>query len=217
MTIQQFHSRIRDYLNPGQGRYFTPATIDGAIQDAIDDFFRQDYKHFEETQEITDTLGYFKTPAQIQVSNGNIDLPADLHHVTDLEAVLSDGSKAPLIEIKDGMWAQRKNSVGYPPTAAYPICRQFGRKLEVLPVSGAVVVSSVNVLYLRKPATVKFNYTEASGYGFVFVAAGSVDPDWPSIDHTRLLMKALGYLGIPVDNRVALQAEQVKQISNQGA
>lgn len=219
MTIDQFHSAIRELMNPGQGRYFPPETIDIAINNSIKDFYRVDYVHFEETQEITDTLGFFKAFAQSVVSNGNIDLPGDFFHATDTEAVLSDSTQAPLTMIKDGFWTIRKNSNGFPPTATYPIGRQFARKIEVLPVVslGVVGVASINLHYLRKPAEVKFNYDESAGYGYVYVAAGSVDPDWPEIDHPRILMKALGYLGIPVQSQTLLQVEQIKKVSNNNA
>lgn len=206
-------------MNPGQGRYFPPEDIDISINLAVKDFYRQEYIHFEETQEITDTLGFFKAFVQPALSGGNADLPADFYHLTDIEAVLSDSSKAPLHEVKDGAWSERKNTAGFLPTAKYPICRQFARKLECLPLPATDIVGvlSVNMYYLRKPSEAKFNYSDADGYGYVFVPAGSVDVDWPEIDHPRILLKALGYLGIPTQNINLEQMEMMKKQANNNA
>lgn len=216
MTVEEFHIDIRTTLNEGQGRYFSPLQIDSAINKGILDHFKDEYRMFEETQEITDTLGFFKSYSQQTVASGQVTIPADFHHITELEAVLSDNTVKPLTLIKDGEWARKKDSKGFPANALYPVGRQNSNKIDVLPLTatGIVGVSKVNIYYLRKPAVAKFNFTEAGGnYGFVYNNSGSVQVDWPSIDHNRILLKALGYLGIPIQNQVVIQSEQIKRPS----
>lgn len=213
MTIEEFHIDVRRSLNPGQGRYFTPLEIDSAINKSILDHFKDDYKRYEETQEITDTLGFFKKFIQIDVVSGSITFPDDFIHTSEIEAVLSDSSTRPFVEIKDSSWSRRKNSKGFGPTPLFPMCRQYENKMEVLPISGPVVVSKVNLWYLRRPAVAKYNFDEVMGYGFAYKDSGSVQVDWPEIDHSRILLKALGYLGIPTQNTMSIQAEQIKKAS----
>lgn len=207
-------------LNEGQGRYFTPIQIDSAINKGVMDHFKDEYKIFEDTQEVTDTLGFFKAYSQVTVSAGQVTIPDNFHHLTNTEAVLSDASVKPLVLVRDGEWANKKNSKGFPATALYPVGRQNGNKIDVLPLvpslsPGDIVgVVKVNLYYLRKPAVAKFNFTEApNNYGFVYQDSGSTQVDWPSIDHNRILLKALGYLGIPIQNPTVIQSEQIKRPS----
>lgn len=203
-------------MNPGQSRSRTPEVIDSAIFSGLNDLLKEQMRLFEVTQMITDTLGFFKMSEEKDVANGLVALPATMHYITDLEAVMSNDTRTYLTEIKDDSWSRRKNSVGFAPTAYYPIARQAEGKLEVLPkvATGVVGVNRVKFFFIRKPAVPKFNYDEAGGgYGFVYKDDGSVQVDWPEIDHNSIMLKAMGYLGIPTANQTAIQAEQLKRQS----
>jgi len=215
MTIQEFHDTIRTLMNPGQGTFFNPEEIDRCLLLAINNLFTQQFKHFEETQQITDELGFFKADnanSPALVTGGYCNIPDDCYYITNLEAVMSDNSVVFLDLITDGAWTRRKNSSGFPPSKDYPICRKTGSRLQVLPVvsSGVIGVAKVNIFYLRKPATPKYNYTEVDGYGFAYQDSGSVQVDYPEPTHPLIIEKALGYLGVPSGNNTLVSLEKIK-------
>jgi hypothetical protein len=217
MTIDQMHDNIRDLINPGQGRYFDPPTIDSAINMAVLDRFKEEYTRFEETQEITDTLGFFKSdPTPLSLTSGIATLPSDFVHLTDIEAVINDGSVSPISIVNDASWSLKKDSAGFPPTALYPVGRQSQKKIQVLPLpaSGVHGVASIVIYYIRKPLDALYNYTIVDGgYGFAFNATGSRNVEWPDVDHNRIILKAIGYLGLPIQNQTKITSEEIKKRS----
>ena len=196
MTIQEFHNSARQLMNIGQSQYMSPEDIDLQLNNAINAFFRQEYKHFEATQEISDTLGFYKkvtAPITLDV-NLQADIPGDLHHLTGMEGYLENDAIIEIEVLKDGYFLKRKHSKGFGPSTDYPIGRQMGSlKVEALPVE----IKKVKLYYLRKPVTAKYAYTvDPSGTGFIYNEAGSTHVDYPSIGHTQIQDKLIEFLGL---------------------
>lgn len=219
MEINEMHSSIKEQLGLGQSLSLSPEEIDRQINKAISDMFLQEYAHFEATQEITDTLGYFKKKEDKDADpNGLIDYPSDYHFVTGTQALITDTNIRPLDLVPDSEWAHKVVSKGFPPTAEYPIGRYIGEnKLEVRPIktTDAEGVTKVRFFYLKKPAIAKFGYTISSdGKSYVYAAGSSVQIDFPDISHAEIERKALAYLSINVGNPMAAQVEQIKKVTN---
>lgn len=226
MTIKEFHDSIRELANIGQSQYFTPEVLDGFINDAVTDMFRQEYRHFEATQEISDTLGYYKvesSPLALDESSQAV-LPANLYHITALEGILTDTKRASCEQLTDSEFLGRKHSFAFAPSLLYPIARLIGSsKIEALPVQvkeGAEVttegVTKLVVFYLREPATAKFGYTvNSEGTGWVYKASTSTQVDWPKISHTAIRDKAIGLVGTTLRDRTLIQNESVRKNQNE--
>lgn len=217
MKINEFHNSARQLMNIGQGQYMPPEDIDLQINNAINDFFRQEYKHFEATQEISDTLGFYKTytdPIDLDVDQ-LADIPEDLHYITGVEGYLEDDTIVEIEVLKDGHWLKRKHSKGFGPSSVYPIARQIGSlKLEALPVT----IKKVKIYYLRKPAVAKYNYTvDGSGTGFIYNETGSVQVDYPSIGHPQIQDKTLTLLGLALRDEPLMRNESVRKQLNEDA
>jgi len=213
------HSSIREQLGIGQSLYLSPEEIDRQINKAISDMFLQEYAHFEATQEITDTLGFFKKKEDKDAdSNGIVEYPSDYHFVTGLQALISDTDIRPLELVPDSEWAHKVVSKGFPPTAEYPVARYIGENdLEVRPIKTTEIagVAKVRFFYLKKPAIAKFDYTVSTdGKSYVYAAGTSVQIDFPDISHAEIERKALAYLSINVGNQMATQVEQIKKVTN---
>lgn len=194
MTIQELHDSLRELVNIGQGQYYPPEVIDTQINTSIKQLYKIQYDHFEATQEITSTLGVYKTTsALLAVTNGFADLPADLYHLNSVLTSLSGLSEREAEQLTDAEWYARKTSSGFAPSVEYPVIRQEGiTKIEVLPTT----LNEARVLYLRKPATAKYAYTVSeSGTGIVYDESNSVQIDWPEVDHPLIQDLALKLLG----------------------
>lgn len=215
MKINEFHDSARQLLNIGQSQYYSPEDIDAQLNNAITDLWRQEYKHFEATQEISDTLGFYKTISDPIVLNANKqgDLPGNLYHITGAEAILEDDSRVELEILKDGYWLKRKNSKGFGPSEVYPIGRQIGsKKVEALPAT----VKSVIIFYLRKPATAKYGYSiNPDGTSWVFDSGASVEVDWPEVGHTMIQDKLIGLLGLSLRDPDLIRHESIRKQQNQ--
>lgn len=216
MTILDFHTSIRELVNIGQGQYYPPETIDIHINTSLKDLYRQEYQHFEATQQITDTLGFYKkTSGLIVLVNGEGDLPTDYYHITGAESLDSQDNARPCEVLKDAHWTNRKHSAGFAPSTEYPIARQSGSaKIEALPSS----IAKLRIFYLRRPATAKYAYTvSASGTGFVYDEGNSVQIDWPEIDHPRIQLKVLGLLGLSLRDPDLMRNENIAKSQNENA
>ena len=215
MTIKEFHDNIRLIANIGQSQYFSPEDLDLMINNAIKKFYEQEYAHFEATQKISDTLGFFKSISAAPVTldaNGMANLPTDMYHLSSVEAILEDNSRGSIELIKDSAWLNRKHSAGFAPSTDYPIARQIGMsKIEVAPI-GTGNVKEIIMYYLRSPATAKYGYTpNASGTGWTYVEGDSTQVDWPEISHNSVMDKALGFVGTALRDRTLIGSETVQK------
>ncbi len=215
MTIQEFHNSARQLMNIGQSQYYSPEDIDLQLNNSINSFYRQEYKHFEATQEISDTLGFYKKSTAPITLDGSLqaDIPGDLHHLTGMEGYLEDDSVVEIEVLTDGYWLKRKHSKGFGPSTIYPIGRQIGSlKVEALPVE----IKKVKLYYLRKPVTAKNAYTiDPSGTGFVYNESGSTQVDYPSIGHTQIQDKMLSYFGLSLRDADLIRNEVVRKQQNE--
>ena len=226
MLINEFHNSLRSLLNIGQGQYFPPEDIDLHINNAVLAMYGEDYKHFEATQEITDTLGYYKTEsAPLPIVDGFIELPANFNYLTAIEAVMTDGSKASVEELKDSEFLTRKHSTAFAPSIIYPTGRQVGlKKIEALPlpvaasegVPAVVGIASIIIYYLRKPQKAIYGYTpNAGGTGWVYDVGKSIQVDYPETKHNKIQDKAQLLLGIALRDNTLISGENIRKKGNQ--
>jgi hypothetical protein len=215
MTIKQFHDSARQLMNIGQHQYMPPEDIDLQLNNAITDTWRQEYKHFEATQEISDTLGFYKKISNPIVLDefGQGDLPTDYYHITGAEAIMDNDDRVECEFLKDGYFVKRKHSVDFGPSETYPIARQIGaKKIEALPGS----VKSIVVYYLRKPATAKYGYViNPDGTTWTYSLATSTEVDWPEVGHTMIQDKMLGLLGLSLRDADLMANETRRKNQNE--
>jgi hypothetical protein len=215
MTIKEFHKSVRELLNVGQQQYFAPEDLDAQINNAINDLYLQEYKHFEATQFISDTLGFFKKVETKTVTNNEAELPSDYYHMTELEAVLDDDTVIGCDVLKDSEFFNRKHSTDFAPSTRFPIARLNGsKKIEVLPVDG---IKSVKIYYLRSPAKAVYGYEiDPGGTTWTYDAGSSVELDWPQVGHTMIQDKVISLLGLALRDQGLIASETVRKNQNEG-
>lgn len=109
MFIEDLHEFINLLKNQGQARYYNPEDIDMALNRAQLDLFREYYKMFEDTQEISDSLIPFKKEFTYAAPASTQSLPADYAHLTYASTVIG-GQEYPAKIVGDQHWNARELS-----------------------------------------------------------------------------------------------------------
>lgn len=166
--------------------------------------FRQQYKLYELTQEIGESLLPFKTdPITITVDgSGKYTKPADVLHI--------DSVRAPFVTIQsevtrfsDDRLANKLSSEYDAPNAQYPIYVDYNTYLQFYPIN----LGTATLVYLQKLENSKWAYTLVGGRP-VYDEANSVQPKWRDTDIDEISYIVLSDLGINMrDGQVQQFAE----------
>lgn len=109
MFIEELHDFINLLKNQGQARYFNPEDIDAALNRSQLDLYREYYKLFEDTQEISDSLLPFKMSHTYNTPANSQSLPSDYAHLTNVSGII-DGQEYPGLIVSDDKWNIRELS-----------------------------------------------------------------------------------------------------------
>ena len=110
MFIETLVDFINLLKNQGQARYYNPEEIMQAFNRSQLDKFREDYKIFEETQEITDSLRPFKLDFEYNTPASINPLPTEYAHFVEFSVEI-DGTEFPGKLVADELWNIRELSV----------------------------------------------------------------------------------------------------------
>ncbi len=110
MFIELLVAFINLLKNQGQARYYNPEDIMAAFNRAQLDLFREYYKLFEKTQEISDSLLPFKIDHTIAVVAAINQLPPDYSHLTQFSVLIGVQEYSGKI-VSDELWNVRELSV----------------------------------------------------------------------------------------------------------
>jgi hypothetical protein len=132
MFIENLIDFINLLKNQGQARYFNPDEIISALNRSQLDLFREYYKLFEDTREISDSLIPFKESIDYTPPTSSETLPSNYIHLINFSAIIG-GQEYPGKIVSDEHWSSRELS---------NIQQQFGDNIE--PFKHAVALSLVN-------------------------------------------------------------------------
>lgn len=154
--------------------------------------FNKQYKQYELSQEIGESLMPFKTdPLPITVgSNGKYTKPSNILHIDSLR-ILFEGSQREVRRFSDDRLANKLSSQYDPPTLEYPIYVEYKTYLQFYPIS----IGSALFVYLEDLVPSKWGYTIVNGRP-VYDEATSVQPKWNEDDVDEISYIALSDLGI---------------------
>ena len=94
-----------------------------------------------------------------------------------ISGVQNSGLEHPIDLLIDSEWVNRQKNVFLTITESHPICRIYGRSLEVLPRTIVPIM-----YYLKYPTKGVWAYTiSGDGYSTIFDELNSVDVDFPEI------------------------------------
>jgi len=156
---------------------------------------------YEITQKIKDDLRACKVVANLPVVNGEMMLPSDYVHETDMtyrKILNADCGEAPTVHYRpiqmmdDDKWSERRSNIIKKPSTDFPIANILSDRIRIEPKS----IKSVEFSYLRIPSKPIWAYTFDSNNIEKYDPVNSVDFDWNGILFTDIAKLVLGYIGI---------------------
>jgi len=212
--IQGIHTFIQSLAKKERGVFLEPDQIDESLNRASFDMYKEEYRKYEATQEITDHMRVFKTTVSLTPDvSGLVTIPADYVHLVKIgyQPAVATEEQVGIKIIDDAHWHDRINRKTAVPSLDSPVGNIQTTTLEVRPKT----LPNVKLTYLKIPATIKWGYT-LTGSRPVYANTGgvngdSVDPEWPPITHTSLMARACSYLALTISDPELLQYSEAKK------
>ncbi len=217
-SIDTVYKTVLLILNKEQRGYMTPDEFNKVGNQVQLEIFE---KYFEDLNQLTrvpqndmdyaDRVAYldqkiavFKTNSTVNFSNGQVNLPSDLHVLGAISA--ND------IELQRVSRNEYYNIIKSPltkPTLSYPIYLLEGKVVKISPAE----VSSVDFDYVKKPSFPTWAYSVGSVGQFIYDDNNSVDFELHSSEQTEIVLRILAYAGIIIRDPSIVQTAmaQVQQ------
>lgn len=217
MTIKEIHDFILLLLNKHNTGYAAPAEIDSALDRAQMWYFNRLYGNIEEyqpgrpvprvaygsTTAIHDHLAPFKaTSTSSSNSSGSISLPSDYMHVI---AIRKNNISVPLIS--EDELGIRLDSYLFEPTSTEPVSVISGK--GTLQLHPKETHNTMEVDYLKRPTKPVFGFTQ-SGRTITYNSGTSTQMDWNEPALNAIMMRALQYLGVNLEDGLIVQYTEGK-------
>lgn len=188
-NIFYIHEFINLVCNKRQIDFFPPSEIDSAIDLAQRGMFKELYKIYEATEEISDSLvPFLSDPTTLTLTNGEATKPTDFVHKASLTA------NGVTVEVIDQMFRGMKEVDAIcPPTILFPIAYSYNDKFVFSPTN----LTNVKLVYLKEPTIPFFAFTVVDDK-IVYNDSASIDVGWNDIDISQLSYEALKILGITI-------------------
>jgi len=217
-SIDTVYKTVLLILNKEQRGYMTPDEFNKVGNQVQLEIFE---KYFEDLNQLSrvpqndmdyaDRVAYldqkiavFKTNSTASLSNGQVNLPSDLHVLGAISA--ND------IELQRVSRNEYYNIIKSPltkPTLSYPIYLLEGTTAKISPTE----VSSVDFDYIKKPSFPNWAYTVGSVGQFIYDNNSSVDFELHSSEQPEVVLRILAYAGVIVRDPSIVQTAmaQVQQ------
>jgi hypothetical protein len=217
MTIENIHNWIDFLTNKAQGVYFTHEEKDMALDRGQMQYFNEQYAYYALAQKMQESLSPFKTTYTfLNAPSGLITAPAGYQYLIGGRVIYMDGTHTrnkSLKVLSSDELAYRLDSQLRPVTAYKPVAVMAGK------VSGISLIQlypkqtfAGEIDYLRRPAVPKYAYTQ-SERAFTYDPANSVQLEWGESELNELIMRALSFLGISIDDQLRTQYAEAKSKS----
>ena len=209
-NISVIHDMINLVIRKGLTGYYPPEDIDKAVYKASNDLFNMEFKKYEETQEVSDSLAVFKSnPTLLTIDgNGQSPYPANYRHVTEMLCTSSLTGEAK--EIDTAMLGRKLNNPNTPPTLQYPIFSLYSSYIQFYPIT----ITNVSIVYLKTPIYPMYAYTIVGGR-YVYNDSASIDVEWNTTDINKVALRALEVMGITLDDATLAQFGMQQEKDNE--
>ncbi len=191
--IKSIHDLIDLLTLKGKTGYIPRVDIDIAVYTASKDLFREEYRLYEQTQEISDSLTPFKAdPTTLTLDvNGKATKPADYLHCTSMRS-----GTITVEEIEEAFIGEKLNDDLCPPEASFPVCVFYSTYIQFYPIT----ISGVKITYLKNPVAPLYAYDLVNDRE-VYNDTNSIDVEWNVGDQGRVTLRALSLLGITLSDQ----------------
>lgn len=195
------------------------------LKEASYELFNIEYKLYEQTQEMTDTLKRFERSvlgSELSPSTDSygsyIPLPTDYAHITGLSYKQSGNvyNHSPIDVVTDEEWYERRGSYLKKPTVDNPIATLRGSKLYYAPDSNddvtALQTSMIEMSYLRYPTEPVYATTYNSTTDtYTYDSGNSVELDWNNDDKYKIASRILQKIGVNLSEQQLFQYGQLNE------
>jgi len=207
MTIQEYHNRIDFLCDKWQTGYFPPEEKDMALDMASAALFESKQRTYgTDTASIEALAPFMKTEWVVPAADGQVNttLPVERLVAASVRVMSGDNPYPVAVPVLTAdELPDRLRSQVTPVTIQSPVLIQEtsgGYRLYTGP-SGSSSAGPVQVWYLRYPTKPHFNYTIGTD-DYTFNPVGSTAPEWNQTEADQVIIRAIGRLGINLDNRM---------------
>lgn len=207
--IDKVHDWIDFICNKKQSSYFTPPEKDLALHNSQMDVFLEYKKVFAKDQVAQDALAPFKAIYSFTAAdtvNGVITMPSNYQHLLSINPWIGISGQPHYLEpeeVGEDAWAGRLNSQ-VRSISEVPIFRETAEGVFQMQPN---VTYQGEAYYLKTPTPPVYGYSQ-NGRVITYNAGTSTQFQWNDDYIPRIMMGALQYLGVSVDD---ITLEQITQ------
>ena len=226
LTIDKIHDRILFLAKKNQWGYISHEQIDIVLDMAQMELYEEYYGDinkyqpgrpvpivaYDQTKKVSESLGRFIHSIQISVATaplGRIEYPADFRSYVDSHIIYTDGGNDHYVGLEfmsQGQKAMALNSQLLPQSSDASAFITFEAEgFQIYPKK----TFTGEFRYLRLPSRPQFSYT-SSGRSVTYVSGTSTQLEWGDDDIHKIIIKALTYLGIPLEDYNMYNQAQTK-------
>ena len=200
--IDLAHKIIREQIRKYRAAYKTPEEIDNALYRGLIDFYNELFRSKQNSQQVSRYLTEQVcniTSTNVFALNSNFNRPVRI--TSTVGTNVHEGEI-----LAENEWLDRRNSFILAPTLQQPIARIIGTNIEFYPGDSG----NYRLVYYRSPTQPKFNYAvAANGRDITYNATGSVNVDVNQSALNDVIVRAIAYLGISLNDQGLLVERQL--------
>lgn len=218
MDLNDVHELLRVFLNDEQSGKHSPGELDGFLHRAQMWELSDKFDLYSKTQKLHDSLSVFSTKFQFtSAAGGLIQLPIDekvnpcYEHLLSVWIQYYDNAEQrtrykAVKMINEDELPDRLDSQILEPTVTDPVGVQPGNgKIQLYPETAM----SGYGFYLRRPLKPDFKFSK-NGRDIIYNPTTSTQLEWKDSSMNKILMKALQFAGVNVDDKMIMQYTEAK-------
>ena len=214
MNIEDIHDFIRFIERKERGAFHTPDEMDEALDMGQMDYFAECFDEYGRTQKLHDALSSFKVTYSFSNASsplGLVTLPSTYLHLLDGYTVVYDNSretsrKRNITFVNEDERTAALDSQLRPVTILNPLGEQkTSLTIQLYPETPQAGV----ITYLKRPAVPKYAYTQV-GRAITYDSANSTQLEWSDLYIRKVILKALSYLGVNLNDQALTQYSEAK-------
>lgn len=199
--IDLAHKIIREQIRKYRAAYKTPEEIDNALYRGLIDFYNGLFRSKQNSQQVSRYL----TEQVCNITSTNVfPLNPDFNRPVRITSTVGTSVFEGEV-LAENEWLDRRNSFILAPTNQQPIARIIGSNIEFYPGDSG----NYRLVYYRSPLQPKFNYTVSGGRDVVYNPTGSVNVDVNPSALNDVIVRAVAYLGISLNDQGLLAERQL--------
>lgn len=159
--------------------------------------FEEYFSEYAKSNHLHDALNIFKQNYQFaSAADGTVTLPANYMHLLPNVFTVTGSTINKVRFLNEDEWVDAITNQLRPVSTSAPIAKGYGSGFNLYPQTA----QSGFLTYLRIPNVPVFGYN-VSGRTITYDPSTSTQLDWDDVYINRIIAKALGYLGINLNER----------------